>query len=79
MFKKIFFQPNYVVNKIKSCSKLEKDTDVKLKLLKEHNPKIQFDDNLIGALKGKSTVLEMEYLSQRKEIIQGVNRQHKQA
>lgn len=64
--KKLFFQPNYVVNKIKSCSKLEKDTDVKLKSLKEHNPKIQFDDNLIGALKGKYTLLELSYLRVKK-------------
>lgn len=70
----MFLQPNYVVNKIKSCSKLEKDTDVKLKSLKEHNPKIQFDDNLIGALKGKYTILELGHLSQSKEITMGVNK-----
>ncbi|CAG9820424.1 unnamed protein product [Phaedon cochleariae] len=48
------FQPTYVINKIKSCSKLEKDTDVKLKVLKEHNPKIQLDDGLVGSLKDRA-------------------------
>ena len=48
------FQANYVVNKIKQCSKLENETDLKLKVLKEHNPKIQLEtETLCISLKGK--------------------------
>ncbi|XP_074036944.1 uncharacterized protein isoform X2 [Leptinotarsa decemlineata] len=54
------FQPNYVINKIKTCSKLEKDTDIKLKLLKEHNPKIQIDDGLTTSLKDRANVDDVE-------------------
>ncbi|CAG9854262.1 unnamed protein product [Phyllotreta striolata] len=54
------FQPSYVVTKIKTCSKLEKDTDTKLKLLNEHNPKIQIGDGLIGSLKDRVHVDDVE-------------------
>ncbi|CAH1114005.1 unnamed protein product [Psylliodes chrysocephalus] len=54
------FQPNYVINKIKTCTKLETDTDIKLKLLKEHNPKIQLDDGLIMSLKDRAHVDDVE-------------------
>ncbi|CAH1979687.1 unnamed protein product [Acanthoscelides obtectus] len=54
------FQPSYVINKIKICTKLERDTDTKLKLLKEHNPKIQIDDGLIGSLKDRAHVDDVE-------------------
>ncbi|XP_057656389.1 regulation of nuclear pre-mRNA domain-containing protein 2 [Diorhabda carinulata] len=54
------FQPNYVINKIKNCAKLEKDTDTKLKLLKEHNPKIQLDDGLITSLKDRAHMDDVE-------------------
>ncbi|KAJ8975873.1 hypothetical protein NQ317_015206 [Molorchus minor] len=54
------FQPNYVINKIKTCTKLEKDTDTKLKVLNEHNPKIQMDDGLIASLKDRAHVDDVE-------------------
>jgi hypothetical protein len=47
------FQSAYVINKIKQCSKLENETDGKLKILKEHNPKIQIDtESMCVSLKG---------------------------
>nr|CAI5831433.1 unnamed protein product [Callosobruchus analis] len=54
------FQPSYVINKIKICTKLERDTVTKLKLLKEHNPKIQIEDGLIGSLKDRAHVDDVE-------------------
>lgn len=42
-----------MINKIKNCANLEKDTDAKMRLLKDHNPKIQFTEGLINSLKGK--------------------------
>lgn len=41
-----------MIHKIKISAKLDRDTDAKLKVLKEHNPKIQIDDGLIASLKG---------------------------
>ncbi|KAJ8925437.1 hypothetical protein NQ315_009270 [Exocentrus adspersus] len=54
------FQPNYVIHKIKICAKLDRDTDSKLKMLKEHNPKIQIDDGLIASLKDRAHVDDVE-------------------
>ncbi|XP_023311502.1 histone-lysine N-methyltransferase 2D [Anoplophora glabripennis] len=54
------FQPNYVIHKIKICAKLDRDTDAKLKVLKEHNPKIQIDDGLIASLKDRAHVDDVE-------------------
>nr|CAH7737708.1 unnamed protein product [Callosobruchus chinensis] len=52
--------PSYVINKIKICTKLERDTVTKLKLLTEHNPKIQIEDGLIGSLKDRAHVDDVE-------------------
>ncbi|KAJ3650238.1 hypothetical protein Zmor_021936 [Zophobas morio] len=55
------FQANYVVNKIKQCSKLENETDLKLKVLKEHNPKIQLEtETLCISLKDRAHVDDVE-------------------
>ncbi|XP_050299638.1 uncharacterized protein LOC126738378 isoform X2 [Anthonomus grandis grandis] len=54
------FQANYVINKIKHCANLEKDTDNKLKVLKEHNPKIQISEGLINTLKDRAHVDDVE-------------------
>lgn len=54
------FQPSYVINKIKNCANLEKDTDTKLKILKEHNPKIQITEGLINSLKDRANVDDVE-------------------
>ncbi|KAK4883913.1 hypothetical protein RN001_000184 [Aquatica leii] len=55
------FQSSYLIQKIRTCSKLENDTDVKLTLLKEHNPKIQIEsDLLISSLKDRAHVDDVE-------------------
>ncbi|XP_076267917.1 uncharacterized protein LOC143200984 isoform X3 [Rhynchophorus ferrugineus] len=54
------FQASYVINKIKTCANLEKDTDLKLKQLKEHNPKIQIIEGLINSLKDRVHVDDVE-------------------
>ncbi|XP_019755927.1 uncharacterized protein LOC109534634 isoform X1 [Dendroctonus ponderosae] len=54
------FQASYVINKIKSCAQLEKDTDGKLKVLKEHNPKITISESLITSLKDRAHVDDVE-------------------
>ncbi|XP_060536279.1 uncharacterized protein LOC132708153 isoform X2 [Cylas formicarius] len=54
------FQATYVVNKIKTCANLEKDTDAKLVVLREHNPKIQVSENLITSLKDRAHVDDVE-------------------
>lgn len=56
----LLFQSNYVINKIKTCSNLESDTDTKLKTLKEHNPKIQIDNELCASLKDRAHVDDVE-------------------
>lgn len=47
------FQSSYVINKIKVCSNLENDTDVKLKKLNELHPKILETETYYSTLKGK--------------------------
>ncbi|KAL1512929.1 hypothetical protein ABEB36_002429 [Hypothenemus hampei] len=54
------FQSSYVINKIKNCANLEKDTDTKLKVLKEHNPKIQVSEGLTASLKDRVHVDDVE-------------------
>ncbi|EFA07354.2 hypothetical protein TcasGA2_TC015954 [Tribolium castaneum] len=55
------FQSSYVINKIKQCSKLETETDLKLKVLKEHNPKIQLEtESLCTSLKDRAHVDDVE-------------------
>lgn len=48
------FQPTYLITRIKSCAKLEENTDLKLKQLKDGSPKITDIDSLMAQLKGKS-------------------------
>lgn len=54
------FQASYVINKIKNCANLEKDTDLKLKHLNEHNPKIQISEGLTNSLKDRVHVDDVE-------------------
>ncbi|XP_066142988.1 uncharacterized protein [Euwallacea fornicatus] len=54
------FQTTYIINKIKNCANLEKDTDTKLKSLKEHNPKIQISEALVNSLKDRAHVDDVE-------------------
>ncbi|KAF5283881.1 hypothetical protein FQA39_LY04701 [Lamprigera yunnana] len=55
------FQSSYLIQKIRSCSKLENDTDTKLNELREHNRKIQIDsDSLISSLKDRAHVDDVE-------------------
>ncbi|KAF2879770.1 hypothetical protein ILUMI_26396 [Ignelater luminosus] len=55
------FQSSYLIQKIRTCSRLEADTDIKLKQLKEHNPKIQIDsESLISSLKDRAHVDDVE-------------------
>ncbi|KAK5649068.1 hypothetical protein RI129_003960 [Pyrocoelia pectoralis] len=55
------FNPSYLIQKVWACSKLETDTDTKLNQLKEHNPKIQIDsDLLISSLKDRANVDDVE-------------------
>lgn len=51
-----------MINKIKNCTNLENDTDIKLKKLKEHNPKIQIEkaENLCASLKDRAHVDDVE-------------------
>lgn len=46
------FQTSYLINRIKSCVKLEENTDLKLKQLKDGSPKITDMDTLLVSLKG---------------------------
>ncbi|XP_018332365.1 regulation of nuclear pre-mRNA domain-containing protein 2 isoform X2 [Agrilus planipennis] len=55
------FQLSYLMQKIKNCSNLETETDLKLKQLKEHNPKIQIDaESLVTSLKDRAHVDDVE-------------------
>ncbi|XP_072378863.1 uncharacterized protein [Diabrotica undecimpunctata] len=77
------FQPSYVIGRIKTCAKLEKDTDTKLKILKEHNPKIQLDDGLLASLKDRANVDDVEkelevYIAHINDYMQALRSEVKQ-
>nr|XP_022911780.1 uncharacterized protein LOC111422781 isoform X2 [Onthophagus taurus] len=54
------FQPTYLITKIRHCSKLEEDTDLKLKKFKEHNPKMINVESLCSSLKDRAQVDDVE-------------------
>ncbi|XP_017781745.1 PREDICTED: uncharacterized protein LOC108566395 isoform X2 [Nicrophorus vespilloides] len=54
------FQANYLINKIRSCSRLQDDTDSKLKLFKQHNPKLLDGEALVSSLKDRAHVDDVE-------------------
>ncbi|XP_050499373.1 regulation of nuclear pre-mRNA domain-containing protein 2 isoform X2 [Diabrotica virgifera virgifera] len=77
------FQPSYVIGRIKTCARLEKDTDTKLKILKEHNPKIQLDDGLLASLKDRANVDDVErelevYIAHINDYMQALRSEVKQ-
>lgn len=56
------FESQYLITKIRNCTKLETDTDTKLKKFKEHNPKIlsELENNLFANLKDRAHVDDVE-------------------
>ncbi|KAL3289108.1 hypothetical protein HHI36_003549 [Cryptolaemus montrouzieri] len=54
------FQATYVINKIRVCSNLESDTDLKLKKLKELNPKIIQTESYYSSLKDRAHLDDTE-------------------
>ncbi|KAK9877444.1 hypothetical protein WA026_018554 [Henosepilachna vigintioctopunctata] len=54
------FRATYVINKIRVCSNLETDTDLKLKKLKELNPKILETDAYYSSIKDRAHLDDTE-------------------
>lgn len=61
------FQPAYLINRIRGCAKLESDTDLKLRILKDTNPKITDSETLCASLKDRQHVEDVE-----KEVESGI-------
>ncbi|XP_044738871.1 uncharacterized protein LOC123300368 isoform X2 [Chrysoperla carnea] len=56
------FQPSYLISKINACTRLEEDTDLKLKRMKENEHKLLCDDPdaVVASLKDRQRVEDVE-------------------